>query len=256
MRTLKASTPDLQIPDNYDIMAHWNNDINGNESEIGALPMGFKRENRNIIGYAIVNKSQKYSCIGDGIIHDGKEEQKVLIETNGLYGKGMYFYEYNYAYAIDKAKSLGLDIVGAVITARHILDFTDGSATNMLKADKEQFMNYIHYLQCKYECELSKLKSKKAYNKYKNKLNRLSKHNIDISDYIDFLDRKMEKRKSQKPDAIRFIAYEANNYLGIQLYQSTMLCIRDSKSIVEYFNPLNEQYRKAIIRDYFSAKDN
>lgn len=245
----------LIIPEDYDILNAWVNNINENDSEMENMPVGFKRNNKNIIGYMVVDRSQKHSCIGDGIIQNGKDE-KPWIESNGIFGAGMYFYEYNYRYALDVAKSKKLDIVGAVISVENVLDFTDGFAISLINEKKESFNTYLNKLVQKYQEKISTLKNQNSetYKKYSNEIQRIASKNVDITDYLNFLDTLGKKEKKYKYDAIRYISSEYNIYLGIPFYQATIMCLRNQKKVVEYFNPNNAQEREYIERKYFKEK--
>ncbi len=244
---------ELIIPEDYNILSYYTSEINGNTKEIEDLPMGFKRDNKNIIGYTITDITDKFSCIGDGIVQDGKDEPKSWLPQQGIFGKGKYFYEYNYKYAINNAKSKKLDIVGAVISPKNVLDFTDGSVINIINEQQKQFCQYIQELKSLCIQKMCMLKNKKSntYREYENTLNRLNDNNINITDFINYLDKLGKENKKYKYDAIRYISHETNQFLGIPIYQSTILYVRNVKSIVEYFNPLNPGTINMIQRMYF-----
>ena len=73
---------ELLIPQDYAILNSWVNEINGNDSEMENTPMGFKRNNKNIVGYMMVDNSEKLSCIGDGVVKTGSDN-KPWIESDG-----------------------------------------------------------------------------------------------------------------------------------------------------------------------------
>lgn len=243
---------ELLIPQDYAILNSWVNEINGNDSEMENTPMGFKRNNKNIVGYMMVDNSEKLSCIGDGVVQTGSDN-KPWIESDGYFGKGMYFYEYNYRYALDVSKSKRLDIVGAVISLNNVLDFTDGTVINIINENGEKFRQYITQLIQNNIKKLQGLKNtnSETYKGYSIEIERLNNGNINIADYLKFLDALSKKEKRYKYDAIRFINVESNNFLGIPTYQATMISLKDQKKVVEYFNPLNKQEREYIENKYF-----
>lgn len=147
----------LIVPQDYDILSSWVNEINGNDSEMESMQMGFKRDNKTIVAYMVVDKGQKHSCIGDVIIYTGKTE-KLYIESIGTFGPGMYLFEYNYRYALDIAKSHRKDIVGAIISLDSVLDFTDGSGIKLFQANEEIFKNYLSQLLQEYQNKMQSLK--------------------------------------------------------------------------------------------------
>lgn len=200
----------------------------------------------------VVDRSQKFSCLGDGITQNGRDE-KPWIESNGPFGPGMYYFEYNYRYALDTAKSQRKDLVGSIISVNNVLDFTNGSAINVLMENEEKFGDYLNQLVQKYQEKISTLKNQncETYKKYSNEIQRITSKNVSITDYLRFLDMLGKTEKKYKYDAIRYISSDGNPYLGIQPYQATILCLRDHKKVVEHFNPNRKEEREYIENKYF-----
>lgn len=249
---------ELIVPNDYDILKSYVNEINGNDSEMDDIYMGFRRNNHNIVGYMVVDKAEKGDCLGDGICITGKDN-KPWIESNGIMGKGMYFYEYNFMYAFDVAKAQNKDIVGAVIRLDKVLDFTDGTAIHMINNNQENFNQYIEQKRqhCIKKLQSFKRTTSNSFLEYKNELDRLNNGKISIEDYFDYFNIISKQQKQGKFDAVRFIDFEHNNLcLGILKYQTTKLCLLNQNKVVEYFNPLNKQECEMIKCKYFDAKPN
>ena len=247
----------LIIPEDYDILNSWVNEIHGNDSELENTTMSFKRNNQNIIGYMVVDKSDKSWCLGDGVVTNGTDN-KPLIESNGPFGNCMYFFEYNYRYAVDVAKSKHLDIVGAIISLNNVLDFTDGTAISIINDNKEKFNQYIEQKIQTYNKKMQSIKNKNSvtFKKYSCEINRLSCGEIYITDFIEFLKVMSKKQKQCKIDAIRYCNIEySNKCYNTPMYQSTMICLLNPKSVIEYFNPLNKQERDYVDNKYFKNKN-
>lgn len=249
---------ELIIPNDYDILKPYVNEINGNDSEMEILHMGLERDNKKIIGYMVVDKSQKASCLGDGIIKDGKDN-KPYIEDDGVLGRGMYFYEYNYIYARDLAKYYRKDIVGAVISLDNVFDFTDGTAIYILDNNKEKFEQYVEQKIQEYNQNLQSLKNpaSNSIKRYRDEISRLRIKKFIPKDYFDYFEKLSKQQKQYKFDAVRFCNMQGDNqFCNMPKYQAIQLYMLNHKKIEEYFNPLNKQDRNEIIKKYFSKETN
>lgn len=246
---------ELLIPTDYDIISAFKDEIVGNERE--DMEVIFKRQNQNIIGYLIVSRGQKYDCLyGNSPLPIGTES-KPYLKSQGVFGEGMYFIEYNYKYALDYAKSQRKDIVGAVINPKNVLDFTDGSASTIIRQQQEHFNNYVLERIQQIDKKLSGMKSGRTqtFQKLTQEKWRLSNKQFAFADVLKMLDILHKEEGKPKYDAVRGIRYETNSLFGIPEYQTTILMLRNQKVVTEYFNPLNEQERDGIIRKYFQKKN-
>lgn len=223
--------------------------INGNDLEKDEIDMPFTRNNKNIIGYMLIKANEKSILLGD--IAGG--QQKSWYPSDGECGQGMYFFEYNFKHALAYAKSCNLDIIGAVINPKNTLDFTV-NAINIISKHQNQFDDYCkeQIIKLNYILENSKTKKGTKYESALFSYNRLKDNKLLFDDYFEFLNTYNNDTKNKKIDSFRYIKYANDLFFKINLYQSTVLCIKNKDLVTEYFNPLRSESRDYIEKKYFS----
>lgn len=251
---MRTQTTQLTIENNYEDDYNINNDplIANDVSEDEV--MNFQRDNNNIVGYMCIEPNKKAILLSDGT--PNPRPDKAFFPEKGFLGTGMYFYEYNYGYAKHFAKENNLDVIGAIISVKNVLDFTTHIAQSRCSKLSKEFTNYINNKKAELNKYITENKSKKSktFIEKNNELQRLNNNMFDVDDVYTIYNLYAKENKMKSFDSVRGINFCNPSKFANFGFQSTMLCIKNKNQVKEYFNPERKEHNEHIYKKYFETK--